>query len=173
MGAYEYRALDARGRQKKGVATGDTARQGRQILREKGLSPLEIEAVADKQPGRSRRTSARKISPTQLAVVTRQFATLVGSGMTVEGSLNALIEQSEGHQIKSLLSSVRSSLVEGRSLADAMRQFPRAFPEIFTASVAAGEQTGKLAEVLDRLADYTEARQGLRQRLGVALVYPI
>jgi general secretion pathway protein F len=87
--------------------------------------------------------------------------------------LSALIEQSEGHQLKSLLSSVRSSLVEGRTLADSMRQHPRSFPEIYTASVAAGEQTGKLAEVLERLADFTEARQGLRQRLGVALVYPI
>lgn len=173
MGAYEYRALDARGRQKRGVATGDTARQVRQFLRESGLSPLDIQAVADKGADRGRRTSARKINPTQLAVVTRQFATLVGSGMTVEGSLNALIDQAEGHQLKSLLSSVRSSLVEGRGLADSMREFPRAFPEIYTASVAAGEQTGKLAEVLERLADFTEARQGLRQRLGVALVYPI
>ncbi len=173
MGAYEYRALDARGRQKKGVATGDTARQVRQFLRESGLSPLDIQAVSERDAGRSQRVSSRKISPTQLAVITRQFATLVGSGMTVEGSLGALIDQSEGHQLKSLLSSVRSMLVEGRSLADAMRQYPRSFPEIYTASVAAGEQTGKLAEVLERLADFTEARQGLRQRLGVALVYPI
>lgn len=173
MGAYEYRALDARGRQKRGVATGDTARQVRQALRDQGLSPLEVEAVSDQRTTRARRTSSRKISPTQLAVVTRQFATLVGSGMTVEDSLSALIDQSDGHQLKSLLSSVRSALVEGRTLADAMRQFPRSFPEIYTASVAAGEMTGKLAEVLERLADYTEARQGLRQRLGVALVYPV
>ncbi len=173
MGAYEYRALDARGRQKRGVASGDTARQVRQFLRDSGLSPLDIQAVSEPSAMRGRTVSSRRISPTALAVVTRQFATLVGSGMTVADSLAALIEQSEGHAQKSLLSSVRSSLVEGRGLAESMRQFPKAFPEIYTASVAAGEQTGRLAEVLERLADFTEARQGLRQRLGVALVYPV
>lgn len=173
MGAYEYRALDARGRQKRGVASGDTARQVRQFLRDSGLSPLDIQAVSEPSAQRGRTVSSRRISPTALAVVTRQFATLVGSGMTVADSLAALIEQSEGHAQKSLLSSVRSSLVEGRGLAESMRQFPKAFPEIYTASVAAGEQTGRLAEVLERLADFTEARQGLRQRLGVALVYPV
>ncbi len=173
MGAYEYRALDARGRQKRGVASGDTARQVRQLLRDSGLSPLDIQAVSEPSAQRGRTVSSRRISPTALAVVTRQFATLVGSGMTVADSLAALIEQSEGHAQKSLLSSVRSSLVEGRGLAESMRQFPKAFPEIYTASVAAGEQTGRLAEVLERLADFTEARQGLRQRLGVALVYPV
>lgn len=173
MGAYEYRALDAQGRQRRGVASGDTARQVRQGLRVQGLTPLEIEAVGESVSARNPRASVRRLGATQLALLTRQFATLVGSGMTVEVSLNALIDQSEGHQIKTLLSSVRSSLVEGRSLAASMRQFPRSFPEIYTASIAAGEQTGRLAEVLDRLADYTEARQGLRQRLGVALAYPI
>ncbi len=172
MGAFEYQALDARGRKKKGVASGDTARQVRQQLRDQGLTPLEIHAVAEQQNAGDRRVSARRINSTQLAVITRQFATLVGSSMTVEGSLGVLIEQSEGHQLKSLLSSIRSSLMEGRSLAESLRQFPKSFPEIYIASVAAGEETGKLAEVLERLADYTEARQGLRQRLGVALVYP-
>jgi general secretion pathway protein F len=84
MGAYEYRALDPRGRQIRGVATGDTARQVRQSLRDKGLSPLDINAVAE-SGGSQRRASSRKINPTQLAVITRQFATLVGSGMTIEG----------------------------------------------------------------------------------------
>lgn len=173
MGAFEYRALDERGRQRKGVASGDTARQVRQALREAGLAPLDIQAVAESSGRQGGRVTARRLGPTQLAVITRQFATLVGSGMTVEGSLAALIDQSKGHKVKSLLSSVRSALVEGRGLADSMRRFPKAFPEIYTASVAAGEQTGKLAEVLDRLADYTEARQGLKQRIGVALVYPV
>ncbi len=173
MAAYEYRALDVRGRRRRGIVSADSARQARQQLRAEGLTPLDIHAAAE-APGRQRgRSASLRIGPTQLAVLTRQFATLVGSGMTAEESLAALVEQSEGHQVKSLLSSVRSTLVEGRSLADSMRRFPRAFPEIFTASVAAGEQTGKLAEVLDRLADYTESRQGLRQRLGVALVYPV
>ena len=128
MAAYEYRALDANGKQRKGIESADTARQVRQILREKGLTPLEINSVSDEQVGSDRiRTSSRRISTTQLAVITRQFATLVGSGMTVDMSLTVLVEQSEGHQVKSLLSSVRSSLVEGRTLADSMRQFPKSF----------------------------------------------
>ena len=173
MGAFEYYALDSRGRKKKGVASGDTARQVRNQLREQNLTLLDIQPV-EESAGKSRqRVSSRKINSLQLAVVTRQFATLVESGMTVEHSLGALIDQAETHQLKSLLTSVRASLLEGRSLADSMRQFPRSFPEIYTASVAAGEQTGKLAEVLDRLAEFTEARQGLKQRLGVALVYPV
>jgi general secretion pathway protein F len=174
MAAYEYRALDAKGKQHKGIESADTAKQVRQLLREQGLTPLEISTVDDERVETNRtRKSSKRISTTQLAVITRQFATLVGSGMTVDTSLSVLIEQSEGHQIKSLLSSIRSSLIEGRSLADCMRQFPKSFPEIFTASIAAGEQTGRLAEVLERLADYSEGRQGLRQRLGVALVYPV
>ena len=177
MRAFEYQALDAKGRKKRGVASGDSARQVRQQLREQGFSPLAVELVEERvSAGRASgeaRGNRRKLSNMELAVVTRQFATLLDSGLTIEESLAGLIEQAESHKVKSVLSGVRSQVVEGRSLADGLRMFPRAFPELYVASVSAGEQTGHLEGVLDRLADYTEAKQGLQQRLGVALVYPI
>jgi len=174
MRAFEYQALDAKGRKKRGVASGDSARQVRQLLREQGLSPLAVEMVED-TPGieGSRPQGRKKISNLELSVVTRQFATLLDSGLTIEDSLNGLIDQAESHRVKAVLSGVRANVVEGRSLADGLRQFPRAFPELYIASVSAGEQTGHLEQVLDRLAEYTEAKQGLQQRLGVALVYPV
>jgi general secretion pathway protein F len=177
MGAFEYQALDARGKTKKGIASADTARQVRQQLREDGLTPLSVVGVKEQQAtsastptGGSRR---RRIGATELAVITRQFATLLGSGLTVEEALDGLIQQSEGHQTKSTLSGIRSMVMEGRSMAEALRAYPRSFPEIYTASVAAGEETGRLAEVLDHLAEYTETRQAVRERIGGALIYPI
>lgn len=171
MGAYEYQALDLRGRTRKGVASGDTARQVRQQLREQGLMPLTVVGVEEREG--SRRGSRRRIGTTDLAVITRQLATLLGSNLTIEEALDALIEQSESHHLKSTLTGIRSTVMAGGTLADAMRDFPRSFSELYTASVAAGEETGRLGEVLERLAEYTETRQGLQQRLGVALVYPI
>jgi len=175
MRAFEYQALDANGKKKKGVASGDSARQVRQLLREQGLAPLAVEMVEEREHGSTTATvgNRRKLSNMELAVVTRQFATLLDSGLTIEDALSGLIDQSESHKVKSILSGVRAQIVEGRSLADGLRMFPRAFPELYVASVSAGEQTGHLESVLDRLADYTEAKQGLQQRLGVALVYPI
>ena len=180
MGAYEYQALDVRGRTRKGVSSGDSARQVRQQLREKGLTPMNVVAVADDsvtdgradRPGDSKRIRRTRIRIGELAVITRQFATLLGSGLTVEESLSALIQQAEGHQAKSVLSGIRSSVTEGHSLAEAISRYPRSFPDIYTASVAAGEQSGNLDEVLERLADYIETRQGIQQRIGVALIYP-
>ena len=184
MAAYEYLALDATGKKHKGVKTGDSAKSVRNELREQGLTPLEVspvyEADASKagtgnKPAAVKGKSSRrqKMSSLELAVMTRQFATLLESGMPIEQSLTGLVEQADQHRIKSVLTGVRAVVVEGGSLAEGMRQFPRAFPELYTASVAAGEQTGHLESVLERLADYTEARQGLQQRISTALVYPI
>lgn len=184
MAAYEYLALDAAGKKQKGVRTGDSARAIRSELREDGLTPLEVEPVYDavgpeknansERAGDVPRSNRRqKMSSLELAVLTRQFATLLESGMPIEQSLIGLVEQSDQHRIKSILTGVRAAVVEGGSLADGMRQFPRAFPELYTASVAAGEQTGHLQSVLERLAEFTEARQGLQQRISSALVYPV
>ncbi|MDH3688955.1 MAG: type II secretion system inner membrane protein GspF [Gammaproteobacteria bacterium] len=173
MGAFEYQALDPAGRTRKGVANADTARQVRQQLRDSGLTPLSVVDVDQQAPQRGAPAKRRnRLSVTELAVVSRQFATLLGSGLTIEESLNALIEQSEGHEVKSTLTGIRAMIMEGRSLADALAVYPRSFPEIYHASVSAGEQSGRLDEVLERLADYTEARQGLQQRVGQALIYP-
>ncbi len=175
MGAFEYQALDPRGRTLKGVSDGDSARQVRQRLRDKGLTPLSVSSVGEERPERRAgdRTRRTRIKFNELAVITRQFATLLNSGLTVEEALTALIQQAEGHQIKSVLSGIRSMVNEGRSLADAVASYPRSFPEIYQASVAAGEQSGNLDLVLERLANYVEARQGLQQRVGVAMIYPI
>ncbi|MDJ0956067.1 MAG: type II secretion system inner membrane protein GspF [Arenicellales bacterium] len=181
MGAFEYQALDLRGRTRKGVSTGDSARQVRQKLREQGLTPMDVVAVAEDTETShksdshipSPRTRRTRIKTSELAIVTRQFATLLGSGLTVEESLSSLIQQSESHQTKSVLSGIRSHVVEGHSLADAISQYPRSFPEIYQASVAAGEQSGNLDEVLERLAQFIETRQGIQQRISVALIYPL
>jgi len=180
MGAYEYQALDVRGRTRKGISSGDSARQVRQQLRDKGLTPMNVVAVADESVSTGRTARAgdsggvrrTRIRIGELAVITRQFAILLGSGLTVEESLSGLIQQAEGHQAKSVLSGIRSSVTEGHSLAEAISRYPRSFPEIYNASVAAGEQSGTLDEVLERLADYIETRQGIQQRIGVALIYP-
>lgn len=182
MAAYEYLALDTTGKKYKGVKTGDSAKSVRSELRQQGLTPLNVSPVYEtdsgkpgagsKSPG-SKKGGRQKMSSLELAVMTRQFATLLESGMPIEQSLTGLVEQSDQHRIKSILTGVRAAVVEGGSLAEGMRQFPRAFPELYTASVAAGEQTGHLESVLERLADYTEARQGLQQRISTALVYPI
>ncbi|MEJ2515233.1 MAG: type II secretion system inner membrane protein GspF [Gammaproteobacteria bacterium] len=174
MGAFEYVAVDQSGRQQKGVLEGDTARQVRYLLRERGLLPMEISEVAESDQRRGFSFSLRRgISAADLALVTRQLATLVRSGMPLEETLLAVGQQSEKPRLKSILLGVRSRVMEGYTLADGLAEFPHAFPEIYRATVAAGEQSGHLDPVLERLADYTENRQQLRQRVSHALIYPI
>lgn len=178
MGAFEYQALDQRGKTRKGVSQGDSARHVRQILRDQGLVPLSVSGVEEESrdsgsaTGRPHKRRAR-IGTNELAVITRQFATLLESGLTIEEALTALVNQAEGHQVKSVLSGIRSQVVEGRSLASSIASYPRSFPEIYQASVDAGEQTGNLSIVLERLADYVENRQELQQRVSIALIYPV
>jgi general secretion pathway protein F len=175
MGAFEYTVLDTRGREKKGVIEGDTARAVRQKLREQGLIPLAIETAAERESRRARGgfTLRRRISASDLALVTRQLATLVSSGLPLEEALRAAAEQNDKPRIKSMIMSVRGKVMEGHTLANGLAEFPHIFPEIFRATVTAGEQTGHLDAVLERLADYAESRQDLRQKLALALIYPI
>jgi general secretion pathway protein F len=172
MGAFEYSALDSRGRQSKGVMEGDNARQVRQQLREQGLTPLAVAPVVEREGRRGGTGSRRGISATDLALVTRQLATLVRSGLPLEESLRTVARQTEKARIKSMLLAVRSRVTEGHPLAYGLAEFPRAFPELYRATVAAGEQSGHLDAVLERLADYTESRQQLRQKIQLALFYP-
>ncbi len=175
MGAFEYTAINTAGREKKGVIEGDTARAVRQKLREQGLIPLAVETAAEREQRRARRgfTFKRRISPSDLSLVTRQIATLVASGLPVEEALAAAAQQNDKPRLQSMLMAVRGKVMEGHSLASGMAEFPHVFPEIFRATVTAGEQTGHLDAVLERLADYAENRQDLRQKLSLALVYPI
>ena len=170
MSAFEYAALDKAGRTRKGVLEGDTARQIRQQLREQGLIPLAIEEVV--RPAKQRQSRRITISATELALLTQQLATLVRSGLTVEGALRAVAEQSERAQIKSLLLAVRSRILEGHNLANGLREFPKVFSELYCATIDAGEQAGYLEVVLERLAEYTENRHSLQQKILLALLYP-
>lgn len=171
MAAYEYVALDARGKQKKGVLEGDNGRQIRQSLRELGLTALSVEPVAEKEQKISR-GSRQKISASELALITRQLSTLVQSALPLEEALKAVSQQCDKARLKSLVLSVRSNVVEGHTLADSLANFPHVFDELFCAMVSAGEKSGHLDEVLMRLADYTEQRQQMKQKIQIALLYP-
>ncbi|MDZ7748685.1 MAG: type II secretion system inner membrane protein GspF [Halofilum sp. (in: g-proteobacteria)] len=180
MSAFEYIAFDAAGRRKRGTIEGDTARQVRQQLRDQGLTPLQVEAAAEREardrpaPGRSATLRrARRINGGDLALITRQLATLVASGSPVEDALRAASRQTERPRVERLLMAVRARVLEGYSLAAALAAFPRSFPEIYVASIRAGEQSGHLDAVLARLADYTEAQQETRASVGATLAYPI
>jgi len=174
MGAFEYTALDARGKQRKGVLEGDTPKQIRQKLRDKGYSPLNVEAVQQKEAKRNQQKLSfqRGVSAGDLALLTRQFATLVRSGTPIDESLKAVSEQTEKARLSSMMLGVRARVLEGKTLASAMDDYPHVFPDLFRATVSAGEQSSHLDVVLERLADYTESRQILAQKTMTALIYP-
>lgn len=175
MPAFNYKALDARGKQKQGVVEADSARAVRQQLRERKLTPLSVDTASEREAkgggGTSRK--GRGLSASDLALVTRQIATLIQSGIPVEQALGAAAQQSEKPRIKSMMIAIRSKVMEGHSLADSLGEFPRAFPRLFRSTVAAGEHAGHLDLVLNRLADYTENRQESRQKIQLAAIYPI
>ena len=175
MGAYEYTALDDGGRERKGVLEGDTPRQIRQLLRDKGWAPLAVAEVAERERERNRGFSPflYRASAADIALITRQFATLVRSGLPIEEALRTIAAQSEKARLKSMLVAVRARIMEGQPLAGALSGFPRAFSDLYRATVAAGEQSGHLDTVLDRLADYTEGRQAIRQKVSLSLIYPV
>ena len=174
MGAFEYVAMDQAGKQTKGLLEGDTPKHVRQALRDRNLFPVSVTEVAQKEARRqSGFTLRRGMSPGELALITRQLASLSQSGLPLEEALLAVAQQNDQPRTKSILLGVRAKVMEGHSLADGFSEFPQAFPELYRATVAAGEQSGHLDTVLERLADYTEARQELRQRITNAMIYPI
>ena len=174
MGAFEYTALDAGGKERRGILEGDTPRHIRQQLREQQLLPVAVAEVAQKEAKRQRRFSlVRRVSSADLALFTRQLATLVRAGLPLEESLLAVSQQTEKPRVQSIVLGVRARVMEGHTLADGLAEFPRIFPEIYRATAAAGEQSGHLDNVLERLADYTEGRDQLRQKILGAMLYPI
>lgn len=175
MAAFAYKAINATGKNTSGVLEGDNARQIRQQLREKGLVPMEVEQVAEKSSGSSSsgfQLFKPRISASDLALLTRQLATLIESALPIEEALLAVAEQSEKTRQKNMMMAVRSKVVEGHTLADALAEFPSVFDDLFRAMVAAGEKSGHLDTVLNRLADYTERRQQTRSQIIQALIYP-
>ena len=178
MAAFDYIALDAKGKEKKGVIEGDTAKQVRQMLRDKGLSTLEI--IESHQKARSKKSTGsnaprlfqRSISTTELALITRQLATLIQAALPLDETLAAVANQTDKPRIKSMLFAIRSRVLEGHSLAVGLSDYPKVFPELYRATVDAGEQSGHLDTVLERLADYTESRQEIQSKVRQALIYP-
>lgn len=173
MSAFEYTVLDAGGRRRKGILEGESSRQVRQQLRERGLIPVAVEEV-NRRPARSRGSAllGPRVSAAQLALMTRQLATLVRSSLPLDDALQAVSEQVETAALKRVVLGVRARVVEGHTLASGLERFPGVFPPMFVSTVAAGEQTRDLPLVLERLADYTEERQVLQQKVQVALLYP-
>ncbi|MGA8050889.1 MAG: type II secretion system inner membrane protein GspF [Burkholderiales bacterium] len=170
MEAFRYEALDAAGRTVSGVVQADNARQVRSQLRAQGLLPAAVQPLRTR--GRERQTRSRGLSATELSLVTRQLATLLESGLTIEQSLTALAEEASEPKTRDLLAGVKAELAAGLSLAGAMGSYESSFPDFYRALIRAGEESGALPAIMQRLADYLDARQALKQKVSLALLYP-
>ncbi|EHR40862.1 type II secretion system inner membrane protein GspF [Alishewanella jeotgali] len=175
MAAFEFQAIDSRGKKNKGVLEADNARHARQILRERKMTPLHVELASNQEKKLANRGPwlQRRISAAELALITRQLATLVEAALPIESALLAVAEQCEKSRLKNMLMAVRSKVVEGYSLAEGLAEFPHVFDHLFRSMVAAGEKSGHLEQVLNRLADYTEQRQYMRSQILQAMLYPL
>jgi general secretion pathway protein F len=174
VGAFEYTALDGTGREQSGVVEGDTVKHVRQLLRERSLLPVTVAEVKHGEEKRQRTFALRRgVSANDLSLLTRQLATLVKAGLPLEEALLAVSQQSEKPRVQSIMLGVRAKVMEGHTLADGLGEFPKVFPEIYRSTVSAGESSGRLDGVLERLADYTENREVTRQKVLGAMLYPI
>lgn len=171
MEAFRYEALDAAGRTVSGVVQADTSRQARTQLRAQGLLPSTVDPVRARD--RARQPWARGIASSELSLITRQLATLLASGLTVEQAFSALIEEADAPITREVLSGVRAEITAGLSLAGALGLYDRSFPDFYRALVHGGEESGALPTVLQHLADYLDARQALKQKTVLALLYPV
>lgn len=172
MTEFRYRALDDAGKKLAGSIDADSGRDARVMLRKRGLYPIDIEEAS----ARSRTVDAvlsGGLRSSELCLLTRQWATLLISGLTMEQSLNTMIEQAERDLVRTVLAGLRREILAGASLRAALDRYPTDFPAIYRASVAAGEKSGELSTVMLQLADYLERRSALRQKTIQALVYPI
>ncbi|WP_130803593.1 type II secretion system inner membrane protein GspF [Acinetobacter ihumii] len=172
MPAYQFTAIDASGKQQKGVLEGDSARQIRQQLRDKTWTPIAVEPVEQKHKHQQRAWFQKKFSAYDLALMTRQLSVLVAAAIPLEEALRAVAKQSEKAHVQNLLLSVRSKVLEGHSLAQAMQQSGR-FPDLYIATIAAGERSGHLDLILEQLSDYTENRFAMQKKIQGAMIYPI
>src|SRR5690554_6472213 len=173
MAAFVYRAVDTNGKQQKGVLEADSSRQVRQQLRDKGWIPLSVEVTTQKAKNEGVFSRSPRLSVPELALITRQLATLIQAGLPIDESLKALSDQTGKQRIKAMILAIRAKVLEGYTLAKALAEYPKAFPHLYRSTVAAGEHAGHLDSVLNRLADYTEARQASDQKIKLASMYPI
>jgi len=175
MPAFRYEAVDAGGITRKGVLNADSPRAARSDLRLQGLTPLNVEAIAaqvDESGVARSRGFGERLSQVELALFTRQLASLLEAGLPLEQAFTALLEQAERAYMRDLIASIRSEVMGGAPFSAALSRHPRDFAEIYRALVASGEQIGQLARVLARLADYIERRNALVQRVRLAFTYP-
>jgi general secretion pathway protein F len=175
MPAFRYEAVDAGGATKKGVVNADSPRAARADLRVQGLTPLNVEAIAaqvDASGVTRSRGFGERLSSVELALFTRQMASLLEAGLPLEQAFTALLEQAEKPYLRDLIASIRAEVMGGISFSDALSHHPRDFDQIYRGLVSSGEQIGQLARVLSRLADYIERRNSLVQKVRLAFTYP-
>ena len=173
MAAFEYEAIDSGGKTQKGLIEADTARQARQQLRGMSLMPIEVGEVTSRESSGSNRKKRDKLNVQTISLITRQLATLISAGQPIESAYHAVSRQTPKPAAKRVMLAVRARVLEGFALSEALKEFPRIFDSMYCASVHAGEQSGLLDIVMERLADHMEARQDLQRRTGQALIYPI
>lgn len=175
MPVYRFEALDLKGNLSKGTVEGDTVRLARSRLRDMQLTPLKVEALEETSDGPVRNVGlfqSKRLSTATLALVTRQLSTLLAAGLTVDQVLNAIQEQAEEPYLKEIMLAIRADVVAGSTLSGALGKYPQVFPDIYRAIIFAGEESGELANVTLRLADYTESRHVLAQKVINAFIYP-
>lgn len=175
MHTFNYKAIDKNGKDKSGVVQAENAKAARQQLRSSGLTVSHIESEKDRKTRTSKNVSFQKkaISSLELSLITRQLSILLNSGMSIEQSLAALADQLENNEQKSIMSGVRSEVLAGRPLASSLRMYPRIFPPVYCSLVNAGEQSGSLASVMNKLADYSDKTRELTSKIMMALLYPV
>ena len=172
MPAYRYQAADPSGKFQKGILDADSARQARAMIRDRGLTPLEVETLENRQASGGSVVIGGRLRDSDLALCTRQLASLLTARLPLERALNAVIEQAESAKVRERFAAVRSDVVGGQTLSQAMAKFPRDFPDTYRALVGAGEQSGDLAKVMAKLADYVESRTALVSKVKMAFTYP-
>jgi general secretion pathway protein F len=175
MPAFSYEAVDATGASKKGVLNADSARAARSELRAQGMVPITVETIAGQldEAGLTKRSAfGDHLSTIELALFTRQLASLLEASLPLEQALSALQEQAERTYMRDLVASIRSEVISGSSLSDALARHPRDFADIYRALVSSGEQIGQLTRVLSRLSDYIERRNALVSKVKLAFTYP-
>jgi general secretion pathway protein F len=182
MPIFEYKAITSAGRNMKGVIDAENVKAARGKLRKQGLFATDVmEGRAETKKGKSAHAMAMvnvrdlmtRVSTSDVSVMTRQLSTLLGAGLPLMESLNALIDQLDNMRLKRIVSSVRDRVNEGASLADALQQSSRVFSDLYVNMIRAGESSGTLEVVLTRLADYLESQVRLRNKIGAAMTYPV
>lgn len=173
MEAFEYLSLDPSGKQRKGVIQADNEKLARQLLRNRQLTPISLDRVLQNQQQTSDKKQKLSLKKNELPLLIRQMATLIKAGLPIDETLQTLIEQADNRNSEKILSTLHGKIMEGQPLATAMRLFPRAFDELITSSIEAGEQSGQLPQVLQQLASYLESKDRMGKQSLMALIYPL